>query len=472
VTVAKSTILKRTTFRKPNEKGSRREPIDDHYGRGMPTEMRRVVNAFRPNSEIDDPDLFSGRESQVLDLAQSLMSDGSCPMILGDRGLGKSSLAKQARLISMGDRSLLDRYDASHSAIPVDEGFIALYCGCTDAVQTTSDLLRRLTDGVTAAVAVGSDSRFELVDRTSRTKLSLKIFSQERERRWQPNTWTPRRMDDVADYEQALIDATTRLADIFESRVLLVIDELDRVQDKDGLASFIKIGTSATLKFMLVGIAQSVSELLHDHQSLERVLAPTHVAPMERPELIAIIDQAMSKLAADGVDMEFDEEATAAVARLSAGFPWFVHVLGQAALVNAYRRGGSVVTARHVVMAVNEFRTNRFAQQFSDMYQRVVRESINREIAIRVFAKWPQRDIPTSEIYPVLRSFGVSNPSVYLGQLCGEATGHVLTRVPFRQSGLVRFRNEMFKVYVRISPSIYADVKERVDRAWEQWSAR
>src|SRR5206468_3297946 len=57
-------------------------------------------------------------------------------------------------------------------------------------------------------------------------------------------------------------------------RLLFIIDELDRVADTAGLANFLKNASSATTKFLLVGIGHSITSLLSDHESIVRSLVP------------------------------------------------------------------------------------------------------------------------------------------------------------------------------------------------------
>jgi hypothetical protein len=89
----------------------------------LPSRSDLLMNAFHPGIELDDPALFVGRSQQVLELARSLHAEGSCPIIYGSKGLGKSSLALQAQRIAMGDqvtmnRSPLERESAKCSACP------------------------------------------------------------------------------------------------------------------------------------------------------------------------------------------------------------------------------------------------------------------------------------------------------------------------------------------------------------------
>jgi hypothetical protein len=54
---------------------------------------------------------------------------------------------------------------------------------------------------------------------------------------------------------------------------LLIVDERDRLKDASGLAALTKTASSERLKLLLVGIAQNLSDLIDDHQSVERMLA-------------------------------------------------------------------------------------------------------------------------------------------------------------------------------------------------------
>lgn len=74
----------------------------------MTSLVSAVSNAFMPNSEISDPALFAGRRHEVANLAEALHAHGSCPLIIGHRGLGKTSLALQIGRIAMADVTLLE----------------------------------------------------------------------------------------------------------------------------------------------------------------------------------------------------------------------------------------------------------------------------------------------------------------------------------------------------------------------------
>ncbi len=371
----------------------------------------------------------------------------------------------------MGDVGLLDHLNATRLALPDERQFITFYVTCTGSTKTFMDLLQLMVnaaESVETAPIDGNSRATQLVDRKSRKKLALKIFEFESTKTYQ--TESQRLSYQDLNGEEKLIQLCDLLTATYGQPVLFIIDELDRIENTAGLASFLKAASSERLKFLLVGIASNISELLADHQSLERRLNAVRIPLMTQADLGQIVTKAEEYLGFNGVAMSFSTNATIALSKVAAGFPWFVHVLGQQALVDAEAKGQSVVGRQGVSQAIASIVNNQFAQQFADMYQAAVRDSMNREMTLRAFAQWGDVDIPTGEIYRFLSSqLGVGGGSTYRGHLCAPEYGSILFAPAFQKRGLVRFRNEMFKAYVRFRPSIYRDVDSRVRAAWSEW---
>jgi Cdc6-like AAA superfamily ATPase len=424
-----------------------------------------LLNAFQPATELEDPERFAGRERQVRELADALHTVGSTPLIYGDRGLGKSSLALQIQLIAMGNPELLHLLNAERLALPQRRQYLTFFVTCTDATSTFPDLLQAMVnsaESVDNVPSVGHAS--ELVDRTTRKKLTLKVVELESTKRYQVESQRLSYQD--LNLEEKLVQLCELLTAAYRQPVLFIIDELDRMEDTSGLASFLKAVSGPDLKFMLVGIASNVSELLSDHLSLERRLVPVRVPLMNNHELGDIVSKAEGHLDAEGVKIRFSKAAVQHLARVASGFPWFVHVLGQQSLIDADSEGRKFIDEAHIAAAVESIVHNRFAQRFADMYQMAVRDSARRESALRVFAQWYEADIPTGEIYRILRTLGVNGGSTYRSHLCAPEFGSILFAPVFQTRGLVRFKNEMFKAYVRMRPSIFEGVDRQVEAAY------
>jgi predicted ATP-dependent serine protease len=76
-----------------------------------------VVNAFLPAAGVEDPHRFAGRSEEIEELTNALVAKGSVPLIYGQRGLGKSSLALQLARIAQGDVELLSELDLPELAL-------------------------------------------------------------------------------------------------------------------------------------------------------------------------------------------------------------------------------------------------------------------------------------------------------------------------------------------------------------------
>jgi DNA-binding ferritin-like protein (Dps family) len=422
-----------------------------------------LLNAFRPGAALEDPFLFAGRQKQVIDLAKSLHELGTCPIIYGARGLGKSSLALQAQRIAMGDVTLLEDYNERRWILGENEAYIAFYVPCSDSIKDARGILQRVINSFSSVTTSEPPEPNQLIDRTTTKRITLKPFQAETIKRYQVPDDAP--TYDALEIDEKLLDMASRLSQNSGQRILVIIDELDLVRDTSGLASFIKNVSSDDLKFLLVGIGQNVSALLGDHRSIERIVVPIRVPLMTEPELSQIIDRAMDRLAELGRRYVFNRSSSLSLARLASGFPWFVHVLGQAALLAADDANRTTVTRDDVELAVQSLADNRFAQQFRDQYQTAVRESVKREMVLRTFARWPGQDIPTSEIYRVLRRLDVANPSPYVGHLSSDSYGRILLRPPDLERGMLRFANEMFRVYVKVREPTF-NVDGLIRNAW------
>jgi hypothetical protein len=186
---------------------------------------------------------------------------------------------------------------------------------------------------------------------------------------------------------------------------------------------------------------------------------------MTDEELTQIVDRAMERLADFGLQYAFNESASLRLATLASGFPWFVHALGHSALLTVHSQNRSTVDVYDIDVAARSLADSRFAQQFRDLYQAAVGDSWKRELVLRAFALWPGQDIPTSDIYRLLRRLDIANPSPHVAQLSSAPYGPILVRPPLQKRGVWRFANQMFKVYVKVRRPLF-NVNRPLRRAW------
>lgn len=426
------------------------------------------MNAFLPSAGIEDPHRFAGRKDEIEELSNALLVENSIPLIYGPRGLGKSSLALQLSRIAQGDIDLLEELDLGDLALDDENRFLVIYLTCTDDTKNTAGILRTMIN----ALAVFQDQReseratdkYRLLDKSTKRRISLKIFSSETTKNY--NAQARKLSTSNFSAEEKLMHLVELVRDVYGQPVLFILDEFDRVSSTKGFASFLKSRSNDFFKVALVGIGATEGALLRDHASLDRQLMPVRVPAMSRPELESIFDRTEDYLLEHGMSFSFSEGAARLAARTASGFPWFMHVLGQTALLEVSKNQLAGIEERDIRDAIAALPKKRLAKQYNDRYLLAVRDSMYREMILRLCARWTDEDIPTSEIYRRAYTLGMNSPSQYVGHLTKSEHGQVLRRSA-QQTRVYSFTDEVFKAYVRMRPSVYEGVKKSVDSTFE-----
>lgn len=65
-------------------------------------DIGKIQTAFSPAREIEDPKLFVGRGEEIKNAILAIQNPGGFIAIFGLRGVGKSSIANQLKLIAEG----------------------------------------------------------------------------------------------------------------------------------------------------------------------------------------------------------------------------------------------------------------------------------------------------------------------------------------------------------------------------------
>lgn len=438
-----------------------------NIGGTLSTERLAYTRAFRPSAELEDPHRFAGRKKQVAKLTDALAEPKTVLFIYGQRGLGKSSLAVQMSRIAQGDVELLEDLDLKDRALPEGERFITLYVTCSDETSDFQGLMRLLinaVEGLKFEQDKASQEKYRLVEKSTNTKVSFKIFGRDTQMKY--TTAAGERDTSGMSLSVQLEHLSNTITDLTGERVLFIIDELDRLGGVPGLASFLKSYSTSHLKFLLVGIASNEAELLRDkegHASLTRQLRRAKVEPMSPIELADIVERTGEYLADLGYPIDFAEAAKDELVRIASGFPWFVHLIGQAALLAVTDDGRISMDKSDVDAALLDLVDMELAQHFSDLFYTAVKDSAPREIVLRLMAAQKTEDIRTSSVYPQAKALGVAAPANYLGHLKNPEYGAVLVASPAQNQALYRFSDEMFKAYVRIRPSLNEGVKLQVE---------
>lgn len=241
------------------------------------------------------------------------------------------------------------------------------------------------------------------------------------------------------------------------------------MKSKSEFSGFIKKLSSPNFKLLFIGIANNPSSLLNDHRSLDRTIYGTHIVEMRLVELKDIINKAQSQLRKNGIRVDISTQASECLAQKSNGFPWFVHVIGQEALRIMYDEKKWKLIESDIHWSINNLANNRFSQNFSEFYTKAVRDSKNREIVLRLLAKWSNKDVPKSDVFRMAKRAGVSNPSACKTDLMKVKFGATISTPDGMSNNIVRFDNAMFKTYINLRQSIYQDVDDKVNRIYKEY---
>ena len=419
---------------------------------------RDIANAFVPNEAIDDPGRFAGRHDQVRALTHALHEDSSVPLVYGDRGLGKSSLARQVARIARGGRELLEELELPDLCLGDDEIYIVFKVECVSDMGGFDEVLQLLVNRMVAFANETGLDRQVTSGKSTELLIGAPGISTKSTREYKS------RLEKIARSRSTVGEEFVGIAELigewYQRRLLFIVDEFDKLPTSQGAAEFIRSTSNQAIKFLIVGIASSHSTLLVGHHSILRQLKAVEVPRMREDELQDIIERVEGYLAERGILLRFSASAKKLLVSNATGFPWFIHVIGRSALTETHEDGRTFVESADVERAVEGLVSNAMAQHYQDQYLQAVRASVPREKLLRSLARVEERDVPTKKIYAKLRVDGVVQASVYLGHLLSEQYGAVVHRPEFQTRGIVRFSDEMFKQYVRMRQAInYPETK-------------
>lgn len=244
-----------------------------------------VNRAFSPSSPITDRQLFAGRAEQMGRLLDVVESRGQHALVYGDRGVGKTSLVKVVmRMV---------------------EGIPVLYtCNSGD---TFSSIWHQVLRGIQWTAQHEGPGFVPAVEKRVASALEM-----------------------LTTVDPGPADVRTVLGSLAAHVPLVIfIDEFDRPQSaatRTLMADTIKIlsDDGADVTLVLVGVAESVGDLVQEHLSIGRALAQIQMPLMGSDELAEIVEKGMQN-ASLSVETGFIDK----VVQLSQGLPHFTHLIAQ-----------------------------------------------------------------------------------------------------------------------------------------------
>lgn len=414
-------------------------------------DIDKIQNAFSPSREIDSPDFFIGRHDEIKNSILALSDKGSFLAIHGLRGVGKSSMAKQIILIAEGDKTLakssnLDRFIPNKGL-----NFLTIYTTCDSFTKNTSDIIKRLifgdnnSDGLLSMTSAG-DKKIENIKESFKAGGSGALFGLKIEAGGQEEVIYKTILTDdlIQQFKQLL--GTVKKDNQDKTGLLIVIDEFDTLKDKSEFGSLIKTCSDDYVKFAVSGIANTVTELIEGHTSIGRQISPISVSKMPSEEMKGILKRAEHFI---NNKIVFSNEASEEIVNSAEGFPYFVHLLGKQAFLNAFNVGKAKVDLNDIIAIKQNIAQGRLTTIYEEIYHSAVKESPQRELLLKFFAEDNNDEIYSEPVYSNTKDLGVSNPSQLMRELTQPQDGSigVLTKL---RGQYYRFTDPVFKVYARM----------------------
>tara|TARA_R110000787_G_scaffold279936_2_gene390363 strand:- start:453 stop:1733 length:1281 start_codon:yes stop_codon:yes gene_type:complete len=414
----------------------------------MKLDIIDINNAFSPTHEIKDPNKFIGRYEEIESLIIGLSTESSFLSIFGLRGIGKSSIAKQIKLIAEGDKTLPKELGLDYLLPRKGFNFMVHLVSCDDFIIDIKSLIGRILLG---------DDQNESIFSHNKNGNKRAVSYKEKEKAFiggsayvfkagiegeDETTYENRITNDlIQEFRQAL--STTQKDNHEKSGLLILIDEFDILKNKSGFASLVKTCSSKFIKFGVIGIGESVEDLVEDHASVGRQISSVLVKPMNPKELKQIINTAVKSLKKQ---IKFDDSVVEDIVKEAEGFPYFVHLLGKESLLLAFKRKLKLIDEA----LYSEVKTNlikgRFESTQEFRYIDICRTSAERELMLKLFALSDENNILIEDIYEIAREYGLDSPSRYIDKLT-EKGKIAPVLVTSRDKRHVRFSDPILKVY-------------------------
>jgi Cdc6-like AAA superfamily ATPase len=373
---------------------------------------QEAMSLFSPAAPINEADLFAGRVDQVRRLTEAVSEPGRHAILFGERGVGKTSLAKIFHMIMRGRRNI---------ALQV----ISKQCGPTDNFTT---LWKRVFEDMSFVSAKeGGEERYPVADL-------------------------------YVDRQISPDDVLRELGSFnLNQNPLIIFDEFDRLEDIEArrlmshtLKAISDTGISATV--LIVGVAEDINALVSEHQSIERNITEIKMPRMSAEELKEILDRRYARLG-----MSINGDARWKIITLARGLPTYVHTLGRDSARETLKRQQLNIEEEDVDGAIRSlvYQSDQSAKRAYTQATDSNKRNSFREVLLACAvcrADDDGRFSPSDIVEPysgiVKKKIEVANIQSPLNGFCEDVRGNILERTGKPRAYKYRFKDPKMQPYV------------------------
>lgn len=374
--------------------------------------------SFTPTSPIDVRSLFAGRDEQVRLIVDVINQKGQHAILYGERGVGKTSLA-----------NILPSFLSNPA-----KAILAPRINC-DTTDTFDSVWRKVFEQIEltrTSAAIGFGQTAEAI----RLSLSETLGAQ------------PVTPDGV---RRALTLLGQQALPIF------IIDEFDRlpVAPRRAFADTIKTLSDHSVgsTIILVGVADSVEQLIEEHRSVERALVQVRMPRMSVIEIKSILTTGTVSLG-----LTISPVPMARIAKLSQGLPHYAHLLGLYASRAALDAKRMNITTEDVTAAVKQA-INGAQQSVRSAYDYAVRsprkDNLFADVLLACAMAEPNelgffaaQDVRGPMRQITGKKYEIPSFAQHLNEFCDEKRGPILQKDGIRRLFRYRFLNPLLQPFV------------------------
>ncbi len=378
----------------------------------------KLAEVFTPASPVSQLELFAGRIPQVFQIADAVNQQGQHVAIYGERGVGKTSMANILGAF-LGLRGGFRPFTV-----------VKINCGSYDKFAS---LWKKVFEQIAIEV-----------------KQPLAGFSRA------PGTTVATLANELPD--KLSPDDVRRGLGMLAGPNVVILDEFDRIefsQTRRMMADTIKAVSdyAVSTTIIVVGVADTVDQLIENHASIGRVLVQVYIPRMSQSELIEIVDKRLKE-----VGMDIESDAKEYVAQLCQGLPHYAHVLGQISALTALHNQRLTVSRDDVEAAISEA-LQRVQASISSLYHTAISSTRKENLYRQVLLACALADVDNLSFFPpsnvrgpmsqiMRKPYGIAAFSRHLHALCERERGEVLQKRGSPRKFLFRFRDPLMQPYV------------------------
>ncbi|MDD4318760.1 MAG: ATP-binding protein [Candidatus Peribacteraceae bacterium] len=383
----------------------------------------KAGSIFKPRTPINGREFFAGRWDQLTRITDSVRQTGFHIVLFGERGVGKTSLANMAKILlnltelSGQDRRLVVRVNAT-----ADDSFSDLWKKAFDEMLVADDII---------GFDIGQEKNL----------ISLK-------KKMGINSGDKLSIDDVRRMLRGLKGS------------VFIFDEFDRADHAvrknytDLIKALSDYGIDTTI--ILVGVADTINDLVKDHASIVRCLTQIQLPRMNQRELREILSKASNALGTG-----FDESAASLIVRTSQGMPHYTHLIGLHSTREALSHGSRKIFRKDVLDSFHKA-VNESEQSIRDRYYKAIhsahKDALYDDVLLAcAIASTKERDdlgyFYLSDVVPHLsrilkrQNIKISTFQKHINEFC-EDRGKILEKVGKQRSYKYRFSDPLLLPYI------------------------